>query len=140
MVEKTKFIDRLPAYIQAGLRGYKGRVDRTSYWRWLILVIISVIPLTILIVIFPNPTISYVVVTLWIICGIVLNILVSIGRLHDMGFSFWWYLPIMAIPYLISFLNETGGTILAIVLFCFLGFYPPDVITNQDGKEQIIKQ
>ena len=146
MEQNQSFIDKLPRFLRATLRGYKGRVCRRDFWLFLgfsvvVSIIVGIIGF-IIAAISKNISIAhlfYFILLVPIIPMIVLSVLCDIGRLHDLGRSGWWFLIYFMVYIWLGYNDEN---ILTIIWFCFhayLGFAPSQKESNKWGDNPTAK-
>ena len=123
-MKKASIIDRLPAFLQACIRGYKGRVCRRDYWLMygayaLALALTGVMSVGLDAIEVEDIEIFMNITALLFIIPVALS---HIGRLHDLGYSGWWLL-LLAVP----FLN--------LLLWAVIAFFPSAKEENKWGKK-----
>ena len=129
-MKKASIIDRLPAFLQACIRGYKGRVCRRDYWLMYGAYALALALTVLLFVGFISTGLGdameaediEIFMNITALLFFIPVALSHIGRLHDLGYSGWWLL-LLAVP----FLN--------LLLWAVIAFFPSAKEENKWGKK-----
>ena len=141
MEQNQSFIDKLPRFLRATLRGYKGRICRRDFWLFTAFFYLSIGLLSGIIFaiykIIPESIIP--IAFLFGICFfmlLMLNLLNNIGRMHDLGHSGWLYVALLVASTMIGAVSISAslmGLILSFCVWVYLAFFPPQEESNKWG-------